>query len=59
MSRNLYALLVGINEYPEPISRLSGCVNDINTVEEYLKERIAQPDGYKPHIRKLLDQRAN
>ncbi|MEQ8974866.1 MAG: caspase family protein [Coleofasciculus sp. C1-SOL-03] len=58
MSRNLYALLVGINEYPEPISRLSGCVNDINAVEEYLRERVAQPDGYKPHIRKLLDQEA-
>jgi len=58
MSRNLYALLVGINEYPKPISSLSGCVNDINAVEEYLKERIAQPDGYKPHIRKLLNQEA-
>jgi len=58
MSRHLYALLVGINEYPKPISSLSGCVNDINAVEEYLKERIAQPDGYKPHIRKLLNQEA-
>ncbi|MEQ9552679.1 MAG: caspase family protein [Coleofasciculus sp. G3-WIS-01] len=23
-----------------------------------MKERIAQPDGYKPHIRKLLNQEA-
>jgi hypothetical protein len=57
MTRNLYALLVGINEYPHPISRLSGCVNDINAVEEYLKERVAK-DGCQLHIHKLLDQNA-
>ena len=57
MTLNLYALLVGINEYPHPISRLSGCVNDINAVEEYLKERVAK-DGCQLHIHKLLDQDA-
>ena len=57
MTRNLYALLVGINEYPHPISRLSGCVNDILAVEEYLKERVAK-DGYQLHLHKLLDQEA-
>ncbi|MEQ8463974.1 caspase family protein [Coleofasciculus sp. E1-EBD-02] len=57
MTRNLYALLVGINEYPHPISRLSGCVNDILAVEEYLKERVAK-DGCQLHLHKLLDQEA-
>jgi len=57
MTRNLYALLVGINEYPEPVSRLSGCVNDILAVEEYLKERVAK-DGCQLHLHKLLDQQA-
>ncbi len=56
MSRNLYALLVGINEYPEPKFRLSGCVNDIIEVEKYLTERVEH--GFNPRIRKLLNQEA-
>lgn len=40
MTRNLYALLVGINNYPAPVSKLDGCVNDINAIEDYLKTRV-------------------
>ena len=29
MTRNIYALLVGINEYPNPENRLKGCIRDI------------------------------
>ena len=39
--RNLYALLVGIDNYPQPIKSLKGCVNDITAIETYLKNQIA------------------
>lgn len=38
--RNIYALLVGINEYPSPISRLNGCVRDVRRVQEYLQNQV-------------------
>jgi len=42
MTRNIYAVLVGINEY-DPASgvrNLQGCVQDIGTIQEYLESRI-------------------
>lgn len=51
MTRNIYALLVGIDNYnpnsEPPISPLKGCVNDIKAVEIYLRERIAKHSGWK------------
>ncbi|MFN7444978.1 MAG: caspase family protein [Curvibacter sp.] len=48
------ALLVGINDYPEPENRLSGCVNDVFHMSAMLQER-----GYRPEeIRIVLDARA-
>lgn len=46
MSNNIYALFVGIDMYhPESTPRvprtLSGCVNDIDAVEAYLRTRVA------------------
>jgi pimeloyl-ACP methyl ester carboxylesterase len=41
VNRNLYALLVGIDNYPQPIRSLKGCVNDITAIETYLKNQIA------------------
>lgn len=38
MNGKIYALLVGIDNYAK--SPLSGCVNDITAVEEYLRDRI-------------------
>ncbi|MEZ5038802.1 MAG: caspase family protein [Saprospiraceae bacterium] len=35
--KKIYALLVGIDDYPSPISRLNGCVKDVNKVAQYLK----------------------
>ena len=32
-----FALLVGINAYPSPISTLGGCLKDIDQIEAYLK----------------------
>ncbi len=43
MTQKIYALLAGIDKYhPESrVNNLSGCVNDIEAVEEYLQKRIA------------------
>ncbi|MFB2877802.1 caspase family protein [Floridanema aerugineum] len=51
MAKNIYALLVGIDDYnphsTPPIFSLKGCVNDIKAVETYLRERIAKHSGWK------------
>ncbi len=52
--RKRRALLIGINEYPQPENRLSGCVNDVFQMSAMLQER-----GYQPEeIRVVLDARA-
>lgn len=43
MGRRLLALLVGIDRYPHPVPRLSGCVADVDAVEELLL--AARPDA--------------
>jgi pimeloyl-ACP methyl ester carboxylesterase len=57
MSRNLYALLIGIDDYPAPVPRLYGCVNDINAFEAYLQGRVATGE-FNLHLRKLTDSQA-
>jgi hypothetical protein len=48
------ALLVGINNYPDPANRLEGCVNDVFLMSSVLQEcRFAAED-----IRVVLDERA-
>lgn len=48
------ALLIGINDYPQPENRLNGCVNDVFQMSAMLQER-----GYQPEeIRVVLDARA-
>jgi len=39
MSTTLYALLVGIDNYQEPVPLLNGCVNDITVIETLLRAR--------------------
>jgi len=62
MPRTVYALLVGIDQYPPslhpPIPTLSGCVNDINEIEVYLKERTIKNGGKPPQILALRDSQA-
>lgn len=41
-SKNYYALLVGINNYPDPFSTLGGCIKDIDNIEAYLKDWIKE-----------------
>jgi hypothetical protein len=38
MKNNLYALIVGIDDYAAPVGKLSGCVPDAKSVEQYLLE---------------------
>ncbi|NJL39575.1 MAG: caspase family protein, partial [Leptolyngbyaceae cyanobacterium SM1_4_3] len=57
MTRNLYALLVGIDDYVSPVNPLQGCVNDILAVKNYLEGRITA-DSYQLHLRTLLNQEA-
>ena len=57
MGQILYALLVGINEYPPPVPRLSGCVNDVNALSTFLQNRIAN-DNFQVQLRTLIDQAA-
>ena len=48
------ALLVGINDYPNPADRLSGCVNDVFTMSAVLQECGFPADS----IRTCLNERA-
>lgn len=54
--KNLYVLLVGINDYPAPNPKLKGCIKDIDTVEAYLHEFCAK--DYNLKIRRLEDATA-
>lgn len=57
MSRNLYALLVGIDKYPNVGDRLNGCRNDAEAIEAYLEE-VLNREKYQLKIEKLLDEKA-
>lgn len=48
------ALLIGINEYPDPANRLEGCVNDVFLTSSLLQERGFAADD----IRVVLNARA-
>lgn len=53
-SKKPRALLVGINDYPDPANRLEGCVNDV-----YLMSSVLQEQGFQPeNIRLVLNDRA-
>lgn len=48
------ALLIGINDYPNPANRLDGCVNDV-----FLMSSVLQESGFAPEdIRVVLNERA-
>ena len=48
------ALLIGINEYPDPANRLDGCVNDVFLISSLLQERGFEAED----IRVVLNERA-
>ncbi len=56
MTRNVYALFVGIDDYPN-VSKLKGCVNDVSKIKLFLEQRLtAQGDTFHPKL--LTDQAA-
>ncbi|MEM7061687.1 MAG: caspase family protein [Cyanobacteria bacterium P01_B01_bin.77] len=57
MDHTLYALIVGINDYPNPVPKLSGCVNDVNALSTFLQNRIAN-DNLQVQLRTLIDEAA-
>ncbi|WP_204141331.1 caspase family protein [Halomicronema sp. CCY15110] len=54
---NLYALLVGINDYPQPVPCLRGCVNDVEMLAGYLQERVTT-EQLELHVRTLKNAEA-
>lgn len=57
MASNVYALLVGIDNYAAPVTPLQGCINDVKAIEEYLKARV-QTDGWNLKLKVLKDEEA-
>lgn len=53
--KNMYALLVGLNNYKERIKPLNGCVPDIERFEKYLRTNHGLGDD---HIKTLIDSAA-
>jgi hypothetical protein len=45
MAKTVYALLVGIDTYPQPVRPLRGCANDITRMETFLRARITGERG--------------
>lgn len=54
---NLYAFLVGINDYQHPVRALRGCVRDMNKVKKYLQKEEEKGD-FKVHIETLINENA-
>ena len=53
MARCLYALLVGINEYPDSVTNLNGCINDMQGWLEYFQIRAQKTNcDFKPLVLK-------
>jgi pimeloyl-ACP methyl ester carboxylesterase len=57
MTRNIYALLVGIDDYDPNVGKLEGCINDVVAMEEYLKARV-KTEGWDLHLKILKDSEA-
>ncbi|NJO03900.1 MAG: caspase family protein, partial [Bacteroidia bacterium] len=54
MSKKLFALLVGINNYPQ-LNKLRGCIRDVQTIRSLLELQYAQ---LSPQICTLLEEQA-
>ncbi|MEK6261071.1 MAG: caspase family protein [Planctomycetota bacterium] len=52
MSKQIFALLVGINDYSPEVGKLTGCVNDVDHFHGYLMENF---DRSRLHIEVLKD----
>ena len=41
----IYALLVGINDYPAEVGSLGGCLNDVDDLNAYLEANLDKSRG--------------
>lgn len=57
MKRNVYALMIGIDDYPIAHHKLRGCVNDMKAVKEYLEGRFDK-ENFNLNIKELTDKDA-
>lgn len=58
MARTIHTLLVGIDDYPDPIPSLRGCVNDLEAFASYLSGRIDEEQGVTLNMRTLKNGEA-
>jgi len=58
MPRTIYSLLVAIDDYPSPIPKLRGCVNDIDAFATYLSKRVAKDKGVSLKLKTLKNGEA-
>ncbi|NND08980.1 MAG: hypothetical protein HKN87_21620 [Saprospiraceae bacterium] len=56
MKKKLYALFVGINDYPSPVSKLGGCIKDVDNLEKFVKDHLA--GTHEINIKRLIDKEA-
>lgn len=56
MAHQIIALLVGINQYPDGVSNLQGCVQDVEHMRDLLMAQYKVPEA---HIMCLTDAAAN
>lgn len=54
MTRQVFALFVGIDQYPSPVPQLSGCANDVRATRGVIAGLV----GDRLHSKVLLDQQA-
>lgn len=58
MSRSIYALVVGIDNYKSPtIPPLRGCVNDVTAIDEFFQKHLTNNED-KFYIKKLINHEA-
>lgn len=56
MAHQIFALLVGINQYPEEVNNLRGCVQDVENIRDLLVTQYKVPET---HIMCLTDAAAS
>lgn len=54
--KNLYVLLAGIDTYRHPVSKLNGCIKDLNQIEKFLDDYYRQ--DYNLQVLRLANEDA-
>ena len=54
--KNIYALLAGVDAYRHPVSKLNGCIKDLNQIGEFLDDYYSK--DYSLHVLRLANEDA-